>query len=89
MGGAAYESLSYVIKEDSLAMVYKVISKRFLEFVDVFTYISQQSLVQSDESILRLYDRYLRTGSELAREKLIEMGVVTLSKDQIKLVRQD
>ncbi len=89
MGGAAYESLAYVSKEDTTAKVYKVFSQRFLEFVDVLTYISQQSFIKSDQSILRLYDRYLRTGSELAREKLIEMGVVTVSKDNIKLIRQD
>lgn len=89
MGGAAYECLAHVSKEDTTAKVYKVFSQRFLEFVDVLSYISQQSFVQSDQSILRLYDRYLRTGSELAREKLIEMGVVTVSKDNIKLIRQD
>lgn len=89
MGCAAYESLARVVREDVAATVYRVFSQRFLDFVDVLTYISQQSFVQSDQSILRLYDRYMRTGSELAREKLIEMGVVTLSKDNIKLVRQD
>jgi hypothetical protein len=89
MGGAAYGSLAHVSIEDTTATVYRVFSNQFLDFVDVLTYISQQSFVQSDQSILRLYDRYLRTGSELAREKLVEMGVVTVSKDHIKLVRQD
>jgi len=89
MGGAAYDILAKVSKEDTTAKVYQVFSKRFIEFVDVLSYISQQSFVKSDQSILRLYDRYLRTGSELAREKLIEMGVVTVSKDNIRLIRQD
>lgn len=89
MGCAAYASLSRTAKEDNVAMVYQVFSNRFLDFVDVLTYISQKSFIKSDESILRLYDQYLRTGSELAKEKLIEMGVVTVSKDHIKLVRQD
>ena len=34
--------------------------------------------------VLRLYDRYLRTGSQLAREKLNELGVLTLPKEQLK-----
>jgi hypothetical protein len=89
LGGAAYESLSRVAKEDTVAQVYHIFSRRFLDFVDVLGYISQKSFIQSDASILRLYDRYLRTGSELAREKLVEMGVVTVSKDHIKLARQD
>ena len=89
MGGAAYGSLSKSVKEDTVAKVYQTFSERFIEFVDVLTYISEKSFVQSDQSILRLYDRYLRTGSEVAKEKLIEMGVVTISRDHIKLVRQD
>jgi hypothetical protein len=89
MGGAAYACLSQSTREDHAAKLYHVFSRRFQDFVDVLTYISQKSFVQSDESILRLYERYLRTGSELAREKLVEMGVVTVSRDHIKLVRQD
>jgi len=89
MGGSAYGLLAETVKEDTMAQVYKVFSKRFLDFVDVLTYISQQSMIQSDQNILRLYDRYMRTGSELAKEKLIEMGVLQLSGDQLKLGRQD
>ncbi len=89
MGGAAYASLADTVKEDTTAQVYRTFSNRFLEFVDVLSYISQQSLVHTDQGLLRLYDRYLRTGSELAKEKLIEMGVLTLPVDQAKLTRQD
>lgn len=89
MGGAAYASLASHTKEDTMAKVYHVFSRRFLDFVEVLNYISQQSFVKSDESILRLYERYMRTGSELAREKLIEMGVMTLPLEQNKLARQD
>ncbi|UXR65784.1 hypothetical protein EZJ49_05915 [Bdellovibrio bacteriovorus] len=88
IGGAAYASLAHCTREDTLARVYGVFSERFLEFVDVLTYISHHSFVKSDESILRLYERYMRTGSELAREKLVEMGVLTLPQDQVKLGKQ-
>lgn len=89
MGGAAYATLANCVREDGVAQVYRVFSKRFFDFVDVLTYISQQSSVHTDEGLLRLYDRYMRTGSELAKEKLIELGVLTLSQDQAKLTRQD
>ena len=56
-----------------------------MDFVEVLNYISEKSSVQADQNVLRLYDRYLRTGSELAREKLNELGVVTLPKEQLKL----
>lgn len=89
MGGAAYASLADCTREDEVAQVFRVFSHRFVEFVDVLTYISQKSFVQTDQGLLQLYDRYMRTGSELAKEKLIEMGVLTLPGDQVKLSRQD
>jgi hypothetical protein len=89
MGGAAYASLADNVSDDISAQVYRIFSRDFLAYVDVLTYISQQSMIQSDQSLLRLYDRYMRTGSELAKEKLIEMGVLTLSVDQVKLAKQD
>ena len=89
MGGAAYASLAECSREDTTARVYKTISKQFVDFVDVLTYISQKSMLQTDQNILRLYERYIRTGSTLARDQLIEIGVLTVSSDQMKLVRQD
>jgi hypothetical protein len=88
MGGTAYRDLASSTQDETLARVYQVFSTRFIDYVDVLTYISDDSLVQSNASILRLYDRFLRTGSELAREKLVEMGVLTLPLDQAKGSRQ-
>lgn len=89
IGGAAYAGLATYSREDTTAAIYRVFAKRFHEFVDVLTYISEASGVQSDESVLRLYERFVRTGSELAKEKLLELGVMPLDADQIKLSRQD
>lgn len=88
IGGAAYASLAHCTREDTLAKVYSIFSQQFLEYVDVLTHISHHSFIKSDQSILRLYERYMRTGSELAREKLHEMGVLTLPQDQVKLGKQ-
>lgn len=88
IGGAAYASLAHHTREDAMVRVYSTFSRQFLEFVDVLTHISHHSFIKSDESILRLYDRYLKTGSDLAREKLEEMGVLTLPQDQVKLGKQ-
>lgn len=85
IGSAAYSNLHSWTKENSLSHVYKTFSRRFMDFVEVLSYISEKSSIQSDQNVLRLYDRYLRTGSELAREKLNELGVVTLPKEQLKL----
>ncbi len=89
MGGAAYASLADCVQEDTAAAVYRIFSVQFLDFVEVLTYISNASMIQTDQSILRLYDRYLRTGSISAQEKLAEMGILPLPSDQIKLGKQD
>lgn len=85
MGSAAYYNLATWTKEDHLSEVYKTFSKRFVEFVEVLGYMSEKSAIQADQNVLRLYDLYLKTGSEMAREKLNQMGIVTLSKEQLKL----
>lgn len=87
MGGVAYATLATYMREDASIRMYSTISRRFIDFVDVFTHISHGSFVKTNESILRLYDRYLTTGSELAREKLVEMGVLTLPAEPGKQSR--
>lgn len=76
MGVTAYSSLASTVKEDTLSRVFEEISVKFIDFVDAFTIISQKTFVKTDESILRLYENYLRTGSELAKQRLTELGVI-------------
>jgi hypothetical protein len=89
MGGTAYATLAHCFKQDTKALLYQEISRRFIEFVDVLTFISQKSFVNSDESVLRLYERYLRTGSEMARDRLVEMGVMTIPSEQVRNIKQN
>ena len=81
IGGAAYGSLSGLIKDADLAQVYGVISRQFVSYVDVLTVISHKTMSQSDQGILRLYDRYLKTGSPLAKEQLVEKGLFHLASE--------
>lgn len=76
IGGRAYDHLAQEINEDIYAIVYNEISIRFLDFVDVLTIISQKAFIQSNEDLLRLYDRYLTTGSDLAKEQLLAKGLL-------------
>jgi hypothetical protein len=87
MGCVAYGTLAQYASEP-IARVYSVFSKRFVEFVDVLTYISQSAQVQNDQNILRLYDRYIKTGSKLAKEKLMEIGIVALPPENAKSTKQ-
>ena len=88
MGGAAYGSLSSITPDQNLSMVYSSFASRFLEFVDALTYISQSSQIQSNEDLLRLYDRYVSTGSRLAEEQLRERGVLHAELSRVRGTKQ-
>lgn len=76
MGGVAYGALSKASSDEIIGRVYGEFSTRFSAFVDVLTFISQSALVQSNGDLLRLYDRYMATGSRLAEEQLVEKGLL-------------
>lgn len=88
MGGAAYALLAKSTREDTLSQVYSLYSKKFLSFVEALNYISEKSQLQSSNNVLRIYDQYLKTGSELAREKLAKMGIVPIARGDQKKVSQ-
>lgn len=88
IGQTAYSTLAHHTQEDTHARIYQIIASKFIELMDVLTYISQKATVNTNQGILRLYDRYMRTGSSLAKDKLIEMGVLNFAEDQIKLSKQ-
>ncbi len=85
IGGIAYSSLAKSVSEDTFSKMYYEIATRFLDFVDVLGYISHQTLMQSQDNLLRLYDRFLQTGSSLARDQLLAKGLITIELDSKKL----
>lgn len=88
MGGMAYGNLAVATADEKLSEVYQEFSTRFVEFVDVLTYISQESQVQSNEDLLRLYDRYVSTGSKLAEGQLMDKGVLNPQLGKVKGFKQ-
>lgn len=77
MGGMAYSSLASSVEDDMQAKVFMDFAQRFLGYVDVLTYISQTAMIQSNQDLLRLYERYVATGSTLAKDQLVEKGLLT------------
>lgn len=75
VGGFAYGSLSQHDHE-ALAPVYAELSARFLTFVDILTEVSERSALTTATDLLRLYERWLRTGSQRSGQLLVEQGVV-------------
>jgi hypothetical protein len=75
VGGYAYASLSRQ-EDEVLAPVFAELSKRFLQFVDVLGEVSERSSMSSPNDLLRLYERWLRTGSRRCAQLLAQQGVV-------------
>jgi hypothetical protein len=84
MGGTAYGSLARTASDEQSSQMFGEFSSRFAEFVDVLTYISQESLIQTNEDLLKLYDRYMATGSRLAEEQLLEKGLLNADVQKSK-----
>jgi hypothetical protein len=85
MGGVAYSALANSSADENTSQVYGEFSVRFPEFVDVLTFISQESMIQTNGDLLKLYDRYMATGSKLAEEQLMEKGLLNADVQKSKL----
>lgn len=88
MGGAAFSTLSDEIEEDSYKKLYSSISSKFIEVMEVLTVVSQNTLIQNNQNLLRLYENYVKTGSELAKEHLLEKGLIHLPDNDKKRYSQ-
>jgi hypothetical protein len=75
LGGFAYGSLSRV-ERDRFATVFAELAEKFAAFVDVLTEVSERSSMTSNTDVLRLYEKWLRTGSRRDGERLASRGIV-------------
>ena len=75
MGEYAYGSLSRW-ERDTFAETFAELADRFANFVDVLGEVSEQSGLTSQQDLLRLYERWLRTGSRRSGQQLAEHGIV-------------
>jgi len=75
MGEYAYGSLSRR-DEDTFAEVFGELSNKFVGYMDVLADISERTAVTSSADLLRLYEKWLRTGSSRDSKRLINRGIV-------------
>jgi hypothetical protein len=75
IGGYAYNALSRQ-ETDALSPVFAELAKKFGGFVDVLSEVSERSACSSNSDLLRLYEKWLKTGSAHSGQLLIERGVV-------------
>ena len=74
IGGSAYGALSRQA-DDTLSPVFAELADKFVAFVDVLSEVSERSACGSNTDLLRLYERWLRTGSHRSGQLLVERGV--------------
>ena len=77
MGEYAYGSLSRS-EHDTFAEVFGELSCKFVGFMDVLAHISERttSASSSGGDMMRLYEKWLRTGSVRDGQRLIERGLL-------------
>jgi len=75
IGGRAYNVLSRV-ETDTFSPVFAELGEKFVGFVDVLSEVSERTSCTSNSDLLRLYEKWLKTGSRRSGQLLVERGVV-------------
>lgn len=83
MGGRAYAHLSQEEGPSEFGgVVFGELARRFVQFADVLSEVSEGSrLDSSNQSVLKLYERWARTGSPRAARLLAERGLAPMGGD--------
>jgi hypothetical protein len=75
MGEYAYGSLSRR-DTDAFGEVFTELARKFVAYMDVLAEVSERTGGTGSADVLRLYERWLRTGSTRDGQRLVERGVV-------------
>ena len=75
MGEYAYGSLSRR-DTDAFGEVFSELARKFVAYMDVLSDVSEHSGIRSSMDVLRLYEKWLRTGSARDGQRLIDRGIV-------------
>ncbi len=82
MGGCAYGDLSSLIgarrHNDQFATLFAGLAKQFADLVELLNAVADQARegAQGDRDLVRLYERWLRTGDERLRQQLAAAGLI-------------
>lgn len=83
LGEQAYSRLSRAHERQSPAAtgVFTELASRFRDFVDLLTEIGEKTRLTTPGSLVRLYERWRRTGSRRAAKLLLEQGLTPAFAD--------
>jgi hypothetical protein len=86
IGGSAYTALSRS-ETDMLSPVFSELAENFGRFVDVLSEVSERASCTSNADLLRLYEKWLKTGSRRSGQLLIERGVMPNSTVRLSRIQ--
>ena len=78
MGETAFDSLAKSVEEEAFCHLYQDFSRKFVKYMDILAHIAQQANIQSTKNLFQVFETYQKTGSDLARETLIENGFIDI-----------
>lgn len=83
IGGNAYANLADATRRGfqgrTVSMVFSELSDKFLSLVDVLAEVNENCSKKSDSDIMRLYELWLKTGSERVARQLQKFGIQPVS----------
>lgn len=78
IGGFAYHTLSSRYERDALARVFAELGDKFIAFADILTEVSERACCTTNRDLLRLYEKWQKTGSRRSGQVLVERGVLPI-----------
>ena len=75
MGEYAYASLGRR-DEEAFGEVFSELARKFVGFVDVLSDVCEHTALFSPADLLRVYERWVRTGSAREEQRLLERGIL-------------
>jgi hypothetical protein len=76
IGHTAYKQVASHTDENILRAIYKELADKFASFVEVLADVSDKTTPRSEKDLLRMYELWVRTGSDRAAKALHEAGIL-------------
>jgi hypothetical protein len=80
MGGSAYGALAQMTRagpsQGAFVSLYDELCEKFTSIVDLLSEISERVSVSTNQGVVRLYERWVKTGSDRLTRLLAERGVI-------------
>lgn len=84
MGGNAYSQLSELVvftqNGRQFSPIYRELGEKFTQLVDILNEISDKCFIASNMNLLKVYEKWLKTGSQRAEDQLKNHGILPLNQ---------